>query len=214
MRPGTHLIWSFGGHFTLLSRFKSGRLEVAAVSVLIITWESALFSFQLCVFFRPAAATPGYVVILFYPGRRETCHEKPWGKSKVHYLIVAARNASVSPVRYRVMEETRVEKRNRKAREKTTFRRRFVANRWMKSWEEEASLGRRTAMAGWVNLSLLSALWATAVSRLCGADHCANGGVVHSGKTGTLSISPVTPSLITTFSLKYIILSNNSLGFR
>lgn len=67
--------------------FQNVRFKVVGVSLLIITWVSALFSFQLN--FRPAAATPGYV-ILFYPGRRETCHEKPYGKSKVHYLIFIA----------------------------------------------------------------------------------------------------------------------------
>lgn len=60
--------------------------------------------------FRPAAATPGYVVILFYPGRRETCHETPCRKSKVHYLIFVVWKVNVIPVKYRVMEETRVEK--------------------------------------------------------------------------------------------------------
>lgn len=133
IRPGTHLIWSFGGHFTVLFRFKSVRVKVVGVFVLIITWVSALFPVQLNFFFRPAAATPGYVVILFYPGRRETCHEKPSGKSKVHYLIFLAWN--VSPVRYRVMEETRVGKK-KGGGNKTALLWRFVANLWMKSWEE------------------------------------------------------------------------------
>lgn len=84
-------------------------------------------------FFRPAAATPGYVVILFYPGRRETCHEKPCGKSKVHYLIFVASNANVSPVRYRSHGRNWSRKKKRKDHLALTV---SVANLWMKSCEE------------------------------------------------------------------------------
>lgn len=117
------------------SASKSGRLKVFPVFVWIITWVSALF-FPVQLNFRPAAATPGYVVILFYPGRRETCHEKPCGKSKVHYLIFAARNANVSPVRYRVMEESPGVGQREKYKMRPPCLGVSAANLWMKSWEE------------------------------------------------------------------------------
>lgn len=104
-RSGTHLIWSFGGHFSPLLLSKSVTLKVVGAfpfnNHLV---ECALFLPVDC--FRPAAATPG-CVILFYPARRETCHEKPYGKSKVHYLIFIARNAKgCAAVRW-IMEKAR-----------------------------------------------------------------------------------------------------------
>lgn len=44
-------------------------------------------------------------------------------------------------------------------------------------------------MAGWLNLSLLPALGATAVSRLCGANHCGRGGAAHSEEPRAFALS-------------------------
>lgn len=99
--PGTHLIRSFGGHLIApIPLFPPPKRQVKSQGCL--SWdnllrECAIFPFQLnYYFFRPAAATPG-CLILFDPGRRQTCHEKPYGKSKVHDLIFIARNANVIP---------------------------------------------------------------------------------------------------------------------
>lgn len=111
-------------------------------------------------FFRPAAATPGYVVILFYPGRRETCHEKPCGKSKVHYLIFVASNANVSPVRYRSHGRNW----SRKKREKTTLLWPFPS--LTSGWKVVKSRHHSDGAAQW------QAGWTSPCSRLCEQRPC------------------------------------------
>lgn len=103
---------------------------------------------ECAIFFPPlqsssifAQLPPRRAALLFYfiqdDGKR---HEKPCGKSKVHYLIFATRN--VSPLRYRVMEEMWVVRRGKgKKRENKNQTRPpcfgiSVANLWMKSWKE------------------------------------------------------------------------------
>lgn len=131
-----------------------------------ITWESAHFFFQL----NFSAQLPPRRAALFYFIRHDEKHVTKNRMESPKFIILSSLPGTLKPTGYWTVEEARRSRGNR-----SSSSGRFVANLWMESCESKASLRRCSAMAGWVNLPLLPALWATAVASQCGPNHYEGG---------------------------------------
>lgn len=146
-----------------------------------ITWESAHFSFHLIV----SAQLPPRRAALFYFIRHDEKHVTKNRMESPKFIILSSLPETPKAARLCVESWTKLAA---VGGIKTSSSWRFVADLWRKSCESKASLGRRPAMAGWLNLPLLPALWATAVASLCGPNHYEGGGGGGVKKTGSSSV--------------------------